>query len=729
MKVWPVEKEKMQRLTASLLVLSAVAILLIGFLFWQIKNLSQSPPCTSVASSHLSPKALPCFQQTDESGWKIVNGRLRVFPRCLTVMNSRFGSRFNLDWYFSNHQATSSVLGTLEDKNTFFTLTIQDKHKTEQIFPLLSNDAFPVRSVDLGLTFQKINFENSSNRLSLTITSPFSPSQSATDPNTRLSSAPFFYLQLELANKTSYPQNKTINLTMNGVRETRNQSDYRIAYLNDPVRNDGIRALAAPKSLTLLVSQKQAGFKWPVKIQPNSTQATNLVYAGFLDGPVITDHSQTEKRPLKFAYQHWFKNIDEVISFALSNQKEILTKTAKFENQLNRKSLSPQTKWLLAQAFHSYLGNSWLVYDPAQNNSFEYYVWEGPFKYINTLDVAHDYAALEGLYFPWVLKLELESWRKSAKKDGWGLVIPHDLGHRFRFNGSQAYGIEGSDTSGMPVEENANFILLAYWYYHQTKDQVYLKSLSPLINKLVNSLIKRDSNGNGIADQGIRMTTYDNDGNTALKAGPDNTYLATKQLAAYAAAEAIFKISGQQEWKKNASQQANLIADSLKKAFDTYGMIPLSLNPEFREKNQFNGQAIRGIEEQGFSFIIGLFYPTLTQLDSAAIKKILPVFQKAYPEAYEKCLVRNDVGKTIGLQLAEYQSIGLGWLSHSAMADLIAQKLLGQNYDSSEIYFPLLYDSPGSYSDGQFFSKPFYPPQTSLMFYPRGGALFGMMAR
>lgn len=80
---------------------------------------------------------------------------------------------------------------------------------------------------------------------------------------------------------------------------------------------------------------------------------------------------------------------------------------------------------------------------------------------------------------------------------------------------------------------------------------------------------------------------------------------------------------------------------------------------------------------------------------------------KAYPHAYVKSQVTDELGNIVGLKLAENQAMDLGWLSHSIMADIVAQKYLQQNYNSLEVYFPFLFDNPNVYADGQFFTPPY----------------------
>ena len=713
MLLLPKNKLLKQRLIFSLGALLIFSLILIAYLTIRVIHLRKSPPFLNVGTLKTKTVNIPCNQRTNQSGWEIKNNKLITYPHCLTVMNSRFGSRFNLDWYFSDQKVKSSVMGTLEDKDIGLGLKlINNKGNKETVFPISPNSSFNKQTNELGLTYQKINFENEELIISLTIKSPFSESLSADDENTKLSSAPFFYLQITGSNKTNKTLEHTLNFTLANPGEIKNNQ----LYFSDPVRRDGLRALTAvDNNIKPFIEGSRGGFSLPLNLKPKTSTTFNLIYTGFLDGGAITDISNPEnKKIMKFTYTRWFKNLKEVISYAQSNYKKIENNRTNFEKKLVVSPLSPQQKWLTAQAFHSYIGNTWLI----DNNFF---VWEGEFKYLNTVDVAHDYDILPGLYFPWAIKLELNSWAKSVKEDKFGKVIPHDLGGRFDLKYRQEYAIEGNETSGMPVEENCNFILLAYWYYHQTKDTEYIKQLLPLIKNLCQSLINRDTNNNGIADQGIGMTTYDNDGNLALKNAPDSNYLGIKQLSAYLAAKKMFIDFKDKEGQQLTNKQAKLIAESLKQAYGKYGFIPLSLDPDFQEKD-----GPKGTQEQGFAFITGLFYPALTSLESPILKDLLPILSDSYKQAYKKSLVKDENGKTYGLQLAEHQSLHLGWLSHSAMADYIAKKLFNQDYNSSQYWFPLLYDNPYSFADGQYFNQPSHP-ETTLIFYPRAAAIFSLL--
>lgn len=736
MQVLPHSPKKKARLIRFLAVFT---VLLLGYFFIQ-KWFTRKLPNQNLTTSSSLPTALlklpeeqlpPCPQQTTTDGYQIQNNQLSVNPRCLTVLNARFGSRFNLDWYFGRQKTKSGLLGNMQDNEANLSIQIKKDDKTTQLWPAITNGPNPKTTVNLGLTFQNTVFTLNDFILSLKTNSPFSPSSSLTDENVKMSAAPFFYLDLTFSNPTGQTTTQTITLTMGGFDKVEQKDGYKIVYLTDSSVFGGRRALAVPdsnKNIDFFAYKKSGGFQWQAVIPPYSSLSTTLVYAGYTNNQIMADTSQPEAKNLVFAYTNWFKNIDEVVLYAINNQSKFNQLTTIFENTFNQSFFTAEEKWLSSQAFHSYLANSWLVSDQLDPKYFAYYVWEGEFKFINTLDVAHDYAVLEGLYFPWVLPMTLDSWQKNNKTDEAGIVIPHDLGQRFDITGIQAYRIDRWQTSGMPVEENANFIILAYWYWHQTHDDKYLKKLGPIIHDLVSSLASRDTNHNGIADQYIGMTTYDSDSNSALKEAPDSTYLGLKQLTAYVFAEKILNMGGLNNSANTAKQQAALITQNLKNTYRENGYFPLSLGPDFVEKNQFDGQTIRANQEQGFAFISGLFYAALTNVDSPYLAELIPLLQQAYPQAYDKCLTRDN-GKITGLQLTEYNFLHLGWFSHSMIADYTAAQMFGQTYRSNRIFFPYIYDNPYGFTDGFYFREPFYPPQTALHYYPRGVTIFSFLMK
>jgi len=719
MKILPKKKKEIKKalfFSIVIIVLLIVLNILLQLRLKQTLRLVNSPLSSLSANKKdevIQPHDPFCLSRIDDKGWEIKNGQVRTHPKCLTVLNSRFGSRFNMDIYFSRQYMRSGVLGVLEDVDAQFGLRIKENDEVWQVFPQLKDSDYEI-SQELTLTGQKINFENNDNLVDLQIISPFAMSESMDDVEVKMSSAPFFYLDLEFENKTKKRVEKTIELSFGDAQSIKEENGLEIIYLNDSVSSGAIRALAYEKNQCKgKITKKHGVLECKVNAKADETVSIPLLYAGYINTPVVNDISSENERRLKFAYTKWFKNIEEIIGFGWENRDEFLQKTNDFEKKVFTDNLTPEEKWLMAQSFHSYLANSWLLHD--EKGSFEYHVWEGEFKYFDTLDVAHDYGVLEGLFFPWALKSELSSWQKHAKEDGQGTVIPHDIGSRFVISGVSDFKIPNWQTSGMPAEENCNYILLLYWYWRQSNDNKFIKENAPFVKELVDCLINKDSNNNGIVDTNIGITTYDNEGNLALNKGSDNSYLALKQLSAYIFAKEIFKVAGKTNWAAMIDKEAEKITNSLIEADEKYGFIPLSL-----EEDSQKGQ--------GFTFIVGLFYPVLTGVESQYLDRLVPVLKKNYPHSFEKSLV-HDGDKAVGLKLAQKQDIYLGWFSHSLIGDYVGENLFEQDYNIEEIFFPLLFDSPSAFTDGYYFNPPFYPVKTCLTYYPRGVTIFSKLLK
>jgi hypothetical protein len=86
----------------------------------------------------------------------------------------------------------------------------------------------------------------------------------------------------------------------------------------------------------------------------------------------------------------------------------------------------------------------------------------------------------------------------------------------------------------MPVEENLNFILMMYRYWKSSGDTAYMRSRFANVKLLAQFVMHCDTNGNGLPD--IYCPTTFDDGTPALERGRDQSYLGFKCLAAYRAA-------------------------------------------------------------------------------------------------------------------------------------------------------------------------------------------------
>jgi hypothetical protein len=287
----------------------------------------------------------------------------------------------------------------------------------------------------------------------------------------------------------------------------------------------------------------------------------------------------------------------------------------------------------------------------------------------------------------------------------------------------------------MAVEENTSFVLLLYYYWKISGDDAFVKSLLGTVDVLLQSVMNRDTNGNGIVDIAYGWTTYD--ANEALKLSPDNTFLGAKQLSAYAVAAEMFRalaikeqakaidatkvgvvdgegagykhtgvaVNNEQLRVKQAlhfEKQANLILTTLKKAQKKYGYIPVSLAEDFPKWNQR-------------SVVIGegLFLPGLVGTKSPLLKELASVLKKDYAETYAQSIT------DYGIKLTTQE--GTTWFSKTIVADVVAEQWYGIKHSTAPYIYEWNKNSPYAYNDGLLKKNDVWIGY----WYPRGIAILG----
>ncbi|NQT53644.1 DUF4965 domain-containing protein, partial [bacterium] len=126
--------------------------------------------------------------------------------------------------------------------------------------------------------------------------------------------------------------------------------------------------------------------------------------------------------------------------------------------------------------------------------------------------------------------------------------LEHDMGSGWTANG-QSYH------HAMPVEENANFLLLLYAHGVWWGRQELFAKYGELCQSLVEYLLWADSTGNGFPDRGTANTI--DDATPAVQYGRDNVYLGIKRLAALHAARRIFDHIGQADWAERCRSEVD----------------------------------------------------------------------------------------------------------------------------------------------------------------------------
>ncbi len=249
-----------------------------------------------------------------------------------------------------------------------------------------------------------------------------------------------------------------------------------------------------------------------------------FIIAMYCSQPIIKKDNNSD---LYFLYNKYFKDIKEVVEFAVENKDKIQKKLQTFNSILTNSSISKTKQDFISYSFHSYIINTRWVYDKSTQKDF-FTVVEGNCGYHSTVDVEYNVALFYFLLWPELLKKEIELWIEYTKNG----YVPHDVGALFEIYG-QVY------PHNMEVEENCNLILLIYNYWKWTGDFEIISKNYNLLKQLSEFIVKCDKNKNGLPDT-LTANTVD-DASAAIQFSKEQTYLGIKTFSALTAMSIISK--------------------------------------------------------------------------------------------------------------------------------------------------------------------------------------------
>ncbi|MBM4050481.1 MAG: hypothetical protein FJ279_35755, partial [Planctomycetes bacterium] len=259
--------------------------------------------------------------------------------------------------------------------------------------------------------------------------------------------------------------------------------------------------------------------------------------------------------PLKYT-RHW-KDAAAVAKFVKANHLRLCDKSRQFDALWTQSALSAAVQDLAALSFQSYLMCT--LWAAGQDGPDWFSVWEGSCRYNSTVDVTYNEAMFYFACWPQLLEMIFEEWSHHANdvegerrrisrlpgdrqhqtvEDFRGAILEHDMGAGWTANG-QSYH------HAMPVEENANFLLLLYAHGKWWGRERLFRRYNKLNQALVEYLLWSDSTGNGFPDRGTANTI--DDATPAVQYGRDNVYLGIKRLAALHAAGRMFAYCGEKK--------------------------------------------------------------------------------------------------------------------------------------------------------------------------------------
>jgi len=537
---------------------------------------------------------------------------------CYETLLSKLGSRFYLNPESQRLGFRQSPLGTYSDDLSDLILAAKlDDGSSIRALPL--TDKYQVwENIQQNITMTSIQYVCTSSSLpgievTYTFKAPFYPQ------DTKLSTAPFFYLDIQVRNTSGgsktgkilfgNPQKKGESLTaledtdywgfqytsgshfgQDSLRPGGSISSNQAIVLaggSDPdvdrhySNNDkswlwdqspGYSPTRAAREVYTYFPRGYSGFVWDFSLGGGGSESKTFVISSYVDSSSVlwvrNNGSFSSGKNFGFKYRDYFADVEDVASYATTEKDAIEEKRGYFDGVLDDTSLNTEAKNLIAFGFQSYLANTWLMSDgfvppgtgdpstPIGTDHDWFSVWEGTScQFHSTIDVEYNLAWFYFQFWPDLLKMEMKEWLDYKKSNINGTYLSHDIGQTLSAAG-QAYGHD------MPVEENTNYILLMHQYWTHTGDawanQDYVYSN---IKTFVTFIKNSDTNGNGLPD--INTANTIDQGSDAIQFAKDQIYLGVKVLAAYKAASEMANARGDVAFKNTCDAEIQKINDAL----------------------------------------------------------------------------------------------------------------------------------------------------------------------
>lgn len=663
-----------------------------------------------------------------------------------TLLNSRLGSRFSLSYISSENGIRTGSMGFDMDENSalYIGVSVNGKNYCFRTSPLPPDNRYFDRQ-EMSFSPACMNLKGRTPEgieINFELISPFTASSSLEDEDhLKTQIFPGFYFKIAVKNnsekikklrlRTGFRQIPVNSFNYMAMRQFGYKKGAQKMYYRDNNSREGKIMLAALKDTAdgNYSEGGTSGLEYFFDLDRDKSRQFTLGYFCYSDRPVIRDRRTNQD--LKFYYTRFWKDVDEVYNYALENLDKNLERGRAFDQIVSSTTASSEEKWLFALTFHNDLANSFLLAD--EKGQARFYLAEGRFTHLSTVDVAHE-TELNALFCPWRLKLQLQQWtdyiarfkvmvppdRELAKSkvyyqgltsSDYGPYLYHDVGDLPFVSETSNYDYGPH----MAVEENTSFVLLLHWYWKISGDDEFVRSMLGIADVLLQSLINRDTDNNGIADAAFGWTTYD--ANEALRRSPENTYLAVKELAAYElAADMMLVLANMKGERKDSvihegiidgqgigykasvsienyqlrnnqaekyKKESEKILRSLQQAYSKYSYIPLSLDESFPQWDQH-------------SVVIGegLFLPALSGFTSPVLKSLADLLKEDYRKAYE--LSKDEYG--IRLTSGE----GTTWFSKIMVSDIVARKWYGMSQSSAYYAYRWNRNNYYAYNDGAF---------------------------
>jgi len=381
-----------------------------------------------------------------------------------------------------------------------------------------------------------------------------------------------------------------------------------LSYSQDADVTGGTLFLAGERQLWRCntVVGDRAGLAWHYSVGAGQGQTTYMLIGGWNASRNLFINTQLPascQQELLYPALEWSSE-NAVVDFAIDNLSSgdnLLGRAQAMENMLiSNNDLSPQQRWVLADALHSYKSASWLVGRTCAgaNSGYDAAVYEGSFGFLTTVDVMHEYGYFEINRVPWFFKSALLTVFKNVQSDRFGTYFQHDQGGDVNSKGICTNPGKGIPTiqntcyapprfsfgTPMPTEEDSNVALLTAYYVYITGDIELLTDNNNADMQLIDAgMLHNERVGDpatGIAYHNQDTTTTYDDQKDCLHNSTSNAgnlyYQGLKEAAAYRATAyldnfVLGDVHGA-SWQSDAAR----IEAAMVREYNAVGYIPLA---------------------------------------------------------------------------------------------------------------------------------------------------------
>ena len=399
----------------------------------------------------------------------------------------------------------------------------------------------------------------------------------------------------------------------------------------DVLGEDEVRA--DHRGLHLLGQQSAVIFR----VEPGERKSFPVALGFYRDGIATTGIASS------YYYTKLFDNLEDVLTHGLQHSEDYIALAKVRDEELESAAhLSVSQKWIIAQATHSYLGSSQLLWDEKEEKVL-WSVNEGEYRMLNTFDLTVDHLFFELDWHPWAVKNTLDLFvdrysftdelkvPEGVSSEG-GISFTHDMGvcDHFTQKGHSSY--ECMHLTGcfshMTMEQLLNWICTAATYFESTQDRAWLKERADIFEQCLLSLQRRDHpnpeersgllkfDSGRCGPDGAEITTYDSL-DVSLGQARNNLYIAIKTFGAWSLLKKIFGPSGLDK---------PVLAEESRKAMDLCaGTVCEKFEPEV---GMFPAVFEDGNTSRILPAVEGLVFPLYLGLADA--------LKVEYPELFEK---------------------------------------------------------------------------------------------